>query len=127
MKITTAFTALCIATIHVTALPTKRSADAITGSFFLPVLWYLNVRFSWYSDSFADNQVLNFALNLEHLENAFYTEGLKKHSQSDFIKAGLASWARGRFEQIATNEVAHVLLIESVLGSQKVKPCKYNL
>jgi rubrerythrin len=74
-----------------------------------------------------DIQILNFALTLEHLENAFYTQGLQKYSQEDFIGAGLPTWARGRWDQIAAHESTHVSFLESVLGDQAVKPCTYKL
>jgi len=103
MKFTTALTAaLSIVALQATALPSKRSS------------------------TITDFEVLNFALTLEHLENAFYTQGLNKYSQSDFIKAGLPPWARGRFVEIAKNEAAHAAIIESVLGSQAVQPCEYD-
>src|ERR1700722_15479631 len=74
-----------------------------------------------------DNTVLNFALTLEHLENAFYAEGLGKFSQADFDNAGLPHFARGRFTQVADHEKAHVALLQKVLGDQATQPCTYKL
>ncbi|KAH7921674.1 hypothetical protein BV22DRAFT_1071948 [Leucogyrophana mollusca] len=71
-------------------------------------------------------QILNFALTLEHLENAFYTQGLQKYSQQDFLNDNLPEWARGRWEQIAQHESTHVEFLENILGSQAVQPCTYN-
>jgi len=63
-----------------------------------------------------DSSILNYALTLEHLENAFYTEGLEKFSKSDFFKAGY----RGNnfyknLEEISVDESSHVAVLTSVL------------
>ncbi|KAG1722703.1 ferritin-like domain-containing protein [Suillus lakei] len=71
-------------------------------------------------------QILNFALTLEHLENAFYTQGLQKYTQQDFLNADLPTWARGRWNQIAQHESTHVSFLEGVIGNQAVQPCTYS-
>ncbi|KAJ3725196.1 ferritin-like domain-containing protein [Lentinula raphanica] len=73
-----------------------------------------------------DTVVLNFALTLEHLENAFYTGALNNFTEDDFINDGLPSWARGRFEQIASHEQSHVELLTSALGDNATKACNYS-
>lgn len=123
MKFTAAFTAFCIAAVQATVIPSKRANGPMTGNDHLPYTndWHILTSIN------LDIEVLNFALTLEHLESAFYTEGLKKYNQHDFIKAGLPDWARGRFEQIAKHEATHVKFLEAALGDQAVKPCEYNL
>lgn len=74
-----------------------------------------------------DVQVLNFALTLEHLENAFYTGALQKFSDADFAIAGFESFTRGRFTQIAAHEASHVQFLSSALGDAATKLCTYNL
>ncbi|KAH9903209.1 ferritin-like domain-containing protein [Cubamyces lactineus] len=74
----------------------------------------------------TDVSVLSFALTLEHLENAFYTQGLAKYSESDFQKDGLPPWARGRFVQIAQHESEHVKYLTEALGDRAPQPCEYN-
>ncbi|KAG1808918.1 ferritin-like domain-containing protein [Suillus subaureus] len=74
----------------------------------------------------TDIQILNFALTLEHLENAYYTQGLEKYTQQDFLDADLPAWARGRWNQIAQHESTHVSFLESVIGDQAVQPCTYS-
>ncbi len=71
--------------------------------------------------------ILNFALTLEHLEVAFYTQGLNKFNATDFKTAGLPDFARGRFEEILQNEQAHVDALSSALGPNATNPCLYNL
>ncbi|KAI0051495.1 hypothetical protein FA95DRAFT_1554589 [Auriscalpium vulgare] len=74
----------------------------------------------------TDPDVLNFALTLEHLENAFYTGGLQNFSQAAFLKAGYAASVRGYYQQIASHEQTHVANLTSLLGTQAVQPCTYN-
>jgi hypothetical protein len=71
--------------------------------------------------------ILNFALTLEHLEDAFYSQGLANYSAQDFQNAGYNSSVRGRYEQIAFNEHTHVLTLEKTLGKKAVQACEYSL
>ncbi|KAG5633971.1 hypothetical protein H0H81_004110, partial [Sphagnurus paluster] len=73
-----------------------------------------------------DTTVLNFALTLEHLENAFYSEALAKYDDQKFLAAGLPSWARNRFAQVGAHEAAHVAFLSSALGDKATKPCTYK-
>ncbi|KAJ6484966.1 ferritin-like domain-containing protein [Mycena vulgaris] len=73
-----------------------------------------------------DATVLNFALTLEHLENAFYSGALAKFDEHAFKKAGLPSWARGRFAQVAEHEAAHVAFLSGALGAKATQPCNYS-
>lgn len=61
--------------------------------------------------------VLNYALTLEHLENAFYREMNRKFSAADFEAAGFAGTVRGRFDSIEAHEAAHVDALISVINS----------
>ncbi|KAI0658103.1 ferritin-like domain-containing protein [Cubamyces menziesii] len=74
----------------------------------------------------TDISVLTFALTLEHLENAFYKQGLAKYSESDFQKDGLPAWVRGRFAQIAQHETEHVKYLTQALGDLAPQPCEYS-
>ncbi len=74
-----------------------------------------------------DTQILQFALNLEHIESAFYNLGLSQFNDSAFQAAGFAPEIRGRFAQIAEHEATHVQLLESILGADAPQPCNYTL
>lgn len=83
---------------------------------------------SWfYPELPVDVDVLNFALTLEHIENAFYTQGLSRFKKKDFVDAGFPDWSYGRLKQIAAHEVAHVEFLEKALGDKATKPCTYKL
>ncbi|KAJ3990927.1 ferritin-like domain-containing protein [Lentinula boryana] len=58
--------------------------------------------------------------------SAFYTGALNNFTGDDFINDGLPQWARGRFEQIAAHEQAHVQLLSSALGANATQACNYS-
>ncbi len=73
--------------------------------------------------------VLNYALTLEHLEHAFYRDGLEMFSAEDFGAAGYADNVYGYFERIRDDEKAHVDTIVSVigdLGGEPVEEAEYD-
>lgn len=88
-------------------------------------------------DDTSDIDVLNYALTLEHLENAFYRDGLKKYSDqeirnaevlSDFGKE-VRSAVPQRLGNIQDHEKAHVDAITSTvndLGGNPVKEAEYD-
>jgi len=78
------------------------------------------------SNGIDDTIVLNYALTLEHLENAFYSGALSKYTQEDFVNAGFPAWARGRIVEIGQHEAAHVAFLSDALGDKATQPCTYN-
>lgn len=75
----------------------------------------------------TDTVVLNYALTLEHLENAFYKGALEKFDDKAFASAGFQPWARNRFTEIAAHEEAHVEFLSGALGDAATQPCTYEL
>jgi hypothetical protein len=74
----------------------------------------------------TDQQILNFALTLEHLESNFYSTFLARFDADDFEAAGYEPFVRGRFLQIASHEAKHVQYLENLLGAEATKACTYS-
>ncbi|PWN99963.1 hypothetical protein FA09DRAFT_282434, partial [Tilletiopsis washingtonensis] len=70
-----------------------------------------------------DTVILNYALTLEHLENAFYKQ---LPSAAAFKKAGYKSAVHKRFQQISAHEASHVKFLTTALGDKAVAACEYN-
>ncbi|KAG8710378.1 hypothetical protein FRC09_000161 [Ceratobasidium sp. 395] len=77
-------------------------------------------------DGPSDADILNYALTLEHLENAFYKGALEKFDADAFKKAGFEPFVRGRFQQIVDHEATHVQFLSDALGDKATKPCTYK-
>ncbi|KAG8767367.1 hypothetical protein FRC12_006300 [Ceratobasidium sp. 428] len=77
-------------------------------------------------DGPSDTDILNYALTLEHLENAFYKGALGKFDAKAFEKAGFEPFVRGRFQQIVDHEATHVEFLSEALGDKATKPCTYK-
>ncbi|KAJ7656610.1 ferritin-like domain-containing protein [Mycena rosella] len=83
--------------------------------------------------AFAATQVANALPTkrdiTEQLETEFYTRGLEKFLEADFIAAGYPEWTHGRFTQIRDHEQAHVTFLTTALetaGSKAVQVCEYQ-
>ncbi|KAF5374558.1 hypothetical protein D9757_010164 [Collybiopsis confluens] len=77
----------------------------------------------------TDATLLNYALTLEQIQVAFYTQGLKIFSQDAFAKAGFAPAVRAKYEQILSHEKSHVALLQEALqslGESAVQECVYD-
>jgi hypothetical protein len=73
--------------------------------------------------------VLNYALTLEHLEYAFYRDGLERFSAEDFAAAGFAGNVYDWFGIIRDHEQEHVEVITKVitdLGGEPVAEAEYD-
>jgi hypothetical protein len=75
------------------------------------------VRTAIAQDGGGDVDILNFALTLEYLEAAFYTQGLKQ-------VRGLSGDAKSLATEIRDNETAHVRALTKTIQSLGGKPVK---
>jgi len=66
--------------------------------------------------------VLNYALTLEHLEAAFYREGLKRFDEAAFTDAGYDPAVRKNLGMIRDHEAEHVDTLTQVIGDLKGEP-----
>ena len=73
--------------------------------------------------------VLNYALTLEHLEYAFYRDGLQEFTAEDFTAAGYSGNVYDYFGMIRDHEQEHVDTIAKVitdLGGEPVVEAEYD-
>lgn len=63
----------------------------------------------------SDVDVLNYALTLEHLEAAFYQQGLAQFGNQDFLNANLQTSVRDYIAAIGQHEAAHVQTLTQVI------------
>jgi rubrerythrin len=73
--------------------------------------------------------VLNYALTLEHLEHAFYRDGLEEFTAEDFTAAGYSANVYDYFGMIRDHEQEHVDTITKVitdLGGEPVVEAEYD-
>ncbi|TFB04150.1 Protein rds1 [Trichoderma ghanense] len=77
----------------------------------------------------GDFDILQFALTLENLEESFYREGFAKFPASDFTALGLSDEQIQDLQNIGFTEGEHVILLQSSLAQNGVKPvqrCTYD-
>ncbi|KAK3325427.1 ferritin-like domain-containing protein [Apodospora peruviana] len=77
----------------------------------------------------TDIDILQFALTLELLEEAFYREGFAKFPADQFQALGLAPEQITDLTQIGKTEEAHVITLQGAIaqaGTKPVEACTYN-
>jgi len=97
------FLGLCLAISAVVAHPTAKDK-----------------RFTAESESTStvgasDISILQYALTLEHLENAFYREGLANFTQATFTANGFDADFHANFQRVALDEADHVKFLTTAL------------
>jgi len=76
-----------------------------------------------------DVDILQFALTLELLEEAFYRQGFAQFPASDFLALGLSEAQISDLTSIGKTEEEHVVLLQGAIagaGVQPVQACNYN-
>jgi len=74
----------------------------------------------------TDVDILNYALTLEHLEDAFYTEGLANYTHAEFVAAGFADPFHANLKKVSFDESTHVGFLTTALGTAAVEKCTYS-
>ncbi|KAH7418930.1 ferritin-like domain-containing protein [Cadophora sp. MPI-SDFR-AT-0126] len=106
MRFSTTALALNAIVSAVTAAPTKRQ-----------------------DSSDIDAVILQYALTLEHLENAFYKKALSEWDEKAFTDAGFSSKFYDDLKYVAHDEEGHVVYLEAGLtaaGAMPVAACEYS-
>lgn len=76
-----------------------------------------------------DLDILQFALTLEFLEEAFYREGFARFPVTDFQALGLTQREIDDLIGIGETEEAHIVFLQGAIaqaGTQPVQACQYN-
>lgn len=77
----------------------------------------------------TDADILQYALTLEHLENAFYKKALSEMPRQNWLDANFTSSFYDQLKFIAHDEEAHVLYLQAGLtaaGAAPVEACEYK-
>lgn len=89
----------------------------------------VNLR-STFAQEFGDDiEILNYALTLEHLENAFYRDGLAQLDEEAFTEDNRPASLRRDLELIAAHEAEHVEFLTqsiSAAGGTPVEEAEYD-
>jgi len=76
-----------------------------------------------------DAVILQYALTLEHLENAFYKKALSTWTEESFVASGFSSALYNELKFVTHDEESHVVYLTAGLkaaGATPVEACEYN-
>jgi hypothetical protein len=79
--------------------------------------------------TFTDIDVLQYLLFVEHTENALYNLAMSNYTKEDFQNAGYSADIYGRYQQLVSNEKAHLDAITNAIVAAGVEPipvCDYH-
>ena len=82
------------------------------------ILFWIGCRCQKSTAKVTDPQLLNYALVLERLQVALYSEGLANYTKQDFTGANFSSSTYSDFSAILSDEQSHVSNYESALQSE---------
>ncbi|KAA8567982.1 hypothetical protein MFRU_085g00020 [Monilinia fructicola] len=77
----------------------------------------------------TDADILQYALTLEHLENAFYKKALSEMPEQTWLDSNFSSSFYNQLKFIAHDEESHVVYLQSGLtaaGASPVEACEYK-
>jgi len=109
-----------LAAISITGIASAQSGDATPAT---------DTMTSGESPFTSDVDVLNYALTLEHLENAFYRDGLAMLGVNGFTALGFQPGVFDFLSEIGAHEAAHVDTLTGVisqLGGEPVAEATYD-
>ncbi|TEB27171.1 hypothetical protein FA13DRAFT_1572657, partial [Coprinellus micaceus] len=73
--------------------------------------------------------LLNLALTVSHLSQAFYNQSMCAYDTHAFRNRGYPEWVRNRYEQIKQHEDDHTWYLYNVItsaGGNAIRECEYN-
>ncbi len=82
-----------------------------------------------YTGGMSDIDILHYALTLEHVQDAFYRQGLANYSQYEFQNAGFPDPFYDDLKQMSAEESEHVQFLSDTLtarGAPVSAECTYN-
>ncbi|GAM83833.1 hypothetical protein ANO11243_018230 [Dothideomycetidae sp. 11243] len=120
----------CTATLFsccILLLPCRALIRFITMKFIIPATWLTASALVQAApiakrQSITNADILQYALTLEHLENAFYNGALNTMPEAEFLAAGFSSAYYNNLKYIAHDEEQHVALLTSALTAVSASP-----